>query len=316
MQPDLMFLLGIALPVMVVASFLLESVWKTGLKVQERTNARKNRKAQLARLPGVVRKSFETPQRKRTGRYNYLHNFTGGQIERIGWKIKPSTFITLSLAVALLGMTIVFTFSRDIILTITSAIIIVLIPFMVLNWATQKHEQKIMDQLPTAIQLFSIEFEMTQNIKEALERAAEGVGKPTDKYIKLCAKNLGASRPAKETFDKLAKSLNCEYGRMWAQMLLASTEDMTVVKLMPRLISRLSEQRLLQQKNIKDISGEKRIGIILNVLIIPGFILTQVFFSKATQFFYSPIGKLVIMFIFLSVIVGIMLDQLLRRVDL
>ena len=99
-------------------------------------------------------------------------------------------------------------------------------------------------------------------------------------------------------------------------MLLAASEDMTVVKVMPRLINRLSEQRLLLQKNSTDLSGEKRVGVILNALILPGFMLTQILFPASIEFYSTTVGRLVIMCVFLSVVAYLTLDRVLRRVDL
>lgn len=312
MRLELICLAGMAVPFVVITAIVIESIWRTG----ERFAIQKKRRAQIAYLPEAVRMTVAGRKEKKKTMLHTWSDYTGQQIKRAGWKISPAMLAFISAMLALAGMAGVYSLTGDLMMTITSAIMLIFIPTLLLNWTIQKHDQRIIDQLPIAIQLFSVEYQIVKNIKESLQRASKAVGKPLNKYIDQCARELGSSRPYREVFQRLAKNLNCEYGRLWAQMLFASTEDATVVKLMPRLITRLSGQRILQQKNISELSKERRIGILLNVLILPGLMLAYTLFPQDTSKFYTtPLGKIVIMLVFLSVLVGIMLDQLLKKID-
>lgn len=248
-----------------------------------------------------------------------MHGWEGyidSQLKRTGWNVRPAAVMSLSVTLAMAGAAVGIVLLKDAAMAITLAVVMVFIPMLVLNWAVQKYEQKKLEHLPTAVQLFVVEFEMCKNVGEALMKASQGVRNPLRSYMENCAKELAAGRPPKVAFKNFAAGLDCEYGRLWAQMLLAGSEDATVVKLMPRLISRLSGQRMLMQKNLTELSGIKRIGTILNLLVVPGFVAVQVMFPDTMGFFSTPLGKAVVVILILSVIVGILLDQALKKVEI
>lgn len=314
MSIEYLYLAGIALPFVGILGMVLSILVRFITRLQKRIAVRRRRREILSRLPEVVRRSVQNNNAvSRAGRWEgYLEQ----QLARTGWKITPTVFAGVPVALALFGVAVGVFVLKDIMMTIAVIVVLIFIPFLLLNWGAQNYEQKTINQLPTAINLFAVEYELDRDLRGALLKSAEGVNDPLRGYLKSCARELAASRPPREALGKLARRLNCEYSRIWAQMLLASQEDSTVIKLMPRLITMLNGQRLLQQKNILELSGERRIGIILNILIVPAFLTTQLFLPGTAGFYTQPFGRLVIILVFLSVVVGISLDQLLRRVDL
>lgn len=313
LTPEQIHLLEVAAPIWVATILLIQVAWQAVEAVSSRAKNRRARMAAVAELPEVVRNSIAGGK---GGWFQAWNAYTGRQINRVGWKIGPGPFLFLSVTLAMLAMVATFWVSRNVFVTIAVAILLIFIPSQMLSMALQRQEQRVLNELPVAIQLFVVEYDATKNIREAMSRTAEAVGNPLRKYLVRCAQDLGAGRRPREAFSKLAADLDCDYGRLWTQLLLASTEDATVVKMMLRLITRLGEQRLLVQKNATELSMEKRIGMILNLLVLPGFIATQVLLPDSREFFSMPLGRVVIVFVFLSVVVGMALDQLLHRVDL
>lgn len=314
MVSNLIFTLMIFMPIAVIAVLILADIIGVGEKVHSQTIAWRNQQVQLETLPEVIKRNFLNNQDK--GIFGSWNGYIRRQINRTEWKISSYSYMLLTIVLPIISLAMAFLLSRNIFLTITVSILVVFIPMLILSWAVRKYDQKIMDQLSTGIQLFSIEFEMVKNVREALLRAANGVLAPLREHILSLVQDLTASKNPKQAYTRFARSLGCEYGRVWAQMLIASTEDITMIKMMPLLIKRLSSQRLLVQKNITDLSGERRIGIILNLLIIPGFILTQIFFPDSTLFYEMTLGRLVIVLVVISILTGILLDNLLKKIDL
>ncbi len=318
-EPQYLYLLGISLPFITLFLMIVNIISNIFGSTKQKTIAKRKRQRMLEQLPDVVRQSFEAGQPTAKGTSRLLknwHKLLSQKIKKTGWKVRPFTFMALSFMLAMFGLTVGMLFFEDIVMTIAIVAVLNFFPYLILNWAAQKQEQKVMNQLSVAIQLFAVEFEMNSDIREAMLKASRGVKKPLSQILERSAQELAASKRPKDVFVKLSNRLNNEHGRMWAQMLLASTQDITVVKLMPRLVSMLGGQRLLQQKNVLQLSGERRIGIILNMLIIPGFIFTQLKFPTTVEFYSTPFGRIVIIIIFLSYAIGIALDQLLRRVEM
>lgn len=243
-----------------------------------------------------------------------INNFKR-KMERANLKFKPVTIIALLLVLGIFGIMIGQYLLNDFSVGILIALILVYIPYSVLNWLIHRREQKTYDELPMAMQLYSIEYEMTKNMQEAFTRTLQSVGEPLNGYLKECINGLAVLKDPEIIFQNLANNLNCEIGRIWCKTLLASVQNTSIVRLMPALIAQLNNYRLLNEKNKANLSGMRRIGMILNILIVPGFITTQLFFPTSREFFTQPLGRFVIILIFLSLLVGVGLDQILRRVD-
>jgi len=63
------------------------------------------------------------------------------------------------------------------------------------------------------------------------------------------------------------------------------------------------------------LSGEKKIGIMLNMMILPGFILVQIFFPDTLSFFSTTFGRVAILLVFISLLAGIILDRFQKNVN-
>ncbi|MGB9793353.1 MAG: type II secretion system F family protein [Thermacetogeniaceae bacterium] len=270
--------------------------------ISNKVNARRMRRNLLESLPEVLRR----------GDSRHLGQFDR-RFSRAGLRREPFLAVTAGLAVS--GATLGFVLLRDLGISLVLAAGSVFISLLALDWAVERRERKLMDQMPIAIQLFSVEYDTTKSIEEAMARAAKGVGEPLRSYMEQCARDLKSGKSSKTALEDFAENVGNSYGRLWSRMLLAASSDMTVTKVMPRLIERLSKQKLLQQKNMTELSGTRRIAWIVNALVVPCFVLVQVFFPKSSEFFGQPLGRLVVALYLVSLSVGIMLDRLLQRVD-
>lgn len=309
---DALYTLAVLLPVAAAAGAALEAAWESGEKVYGRARRRRNRRAILASLPDVVR---EAAAREGPGRLAAWHEYVGRELKKGGLKMQPEAFTAVSAGLALAGLAAAYAAAGDAFVAAAAAVMAALLPFSLLNAAVQRRTRKILDELPTAVQLFAVEFEITRSVRESLARSAEAVGEPLKSCLLECSAGLRAGKRPRDVFRKLADDLNSEYGRLWARLLFAATEDAGVVKMVPRLADRLSRQRLLAEKNLADLSGARRVGVILNALIIPGFIAVRLLFPDSSGFFSTPLGRLAVLLVFLSALVGVALDSLLGRVD-
>lgn len=304
MRLEYVYLICVALSC--AAAVILFLDWVSG-GISGRIAARRLRRDLLASLPEILQRSGSATNV--SSGWGYLDN----RVRKAGFR--PEPFLAISAALAVSGAAVGFVLLKDLGVSLILSVGSVFVALLALDWAIEKRERKVLDQLPAAIQLFAVEYDVTKSVEEAMARAAKGVGDPLRGYMDQCARDLMSGKSLKNVLNDFAENVGCAYGRLWAQMLLAASGDMTVVKVMPRLIERLSKQKLLQQKNMTELSGARRIAGILNILVIPCFILVQVLFPKSAGFFNEPLGRVVIAIFLMSLCVGIMLDRLLQKVD-
>lgn len=303
MQLEQVYFIFIFLSCTVAVVFLLDGV-EDG--IFRKIAARRARRNLFASLPEVMQRSNQSIKAP-------SWRFFDDRIEKAG--ISSNTFLIMSAALALSGAMVGLFLLKDFGAVLTLSAGMVFVALLALDWVVEKRERKMLDQLPAAIQLFAVEYDVTKSVEEAMSRAAKGMSDPLRGYMEQCVRDLKSGKSLKSVLDDFAGNVGHSYGRLWAQMLLAAAGDMTVVKVMPRLIERLSKQKLLQQKNMTELSGTRRIAGILNVLVIPCFILVQVLFPESSGFFNEPLGRIVVAIFLLSLCVGIMLDRLLQKVD-
>lgn len=311
------YLAGIAVSIIVVSSLFLNFLWNKGEKAVGEVIASRRKRKSLADLPDVIRRALEQKERPRQARWLETWNdYASSRLAKTGWKVSSYALFNITVILGIAALTLGAIVFKNIAITTVIALSCMSLPIQLLNWAAQKYDRMLVEQMPLAIQTFVAEYESVKNIREALNRTAQSTGYPLKKTLDQCLRDLAASRVPQEAFKKLAASINNDYGKLWAQMLLAATEDQTVVKMMPQLALRLSSQKMLEYKNSAELSGERKVGILLNILILPCFFIIQFIFPDTREFFTTqPLGKIVVMLMFLSVSIGLALDQILRRVE-
>lgn len=315
MQTEHLYFVGVVVAIALLVFAISDYVHGLIQGYRKKYIVRKNKKQILELLPEVVRKAREPV--KTGGHLNAWNEYMSHQIERTGWKNMSATMFTvICLLMSFVGLVFGLFVFKDASVAITMTLLSGSIPFLIMSWANSKYEQRLLSQLPLAMQTFAAEFTVSKKTREALEKTAKTADSPLKGYLEKCVQGLIVNRYAENTLKEFAENLRLAYGRIWAQMMLAATKDATVVKLMPRLITRLGWQRLLIQKNTTTLSGMRRVGIILNILIIPGYFGVSYLLPETVQFYTTILGKAVIMLIFLSVTVGIVFDQWLKKIEI
>lgn len=312
--PLLIMLIGLSLPVIVVSVYLFGRLRSSIEQIQKKAEARRRRREAITRLPEVVRLSLET--KRSLGNTDRWSNIVATRVEQSGLPINVAVFIAAVIFLVGVGLVIGLLLLKNVLMAVAIVVNLVLLPFLLLSWSTQRQQQKMMEQMAVAMQLFAVEYELNKSIESALRKCANSLGNPLKKILESCANDLAASKPPREVFQRLANRLPGEQGRIWAQTLLMSTENSTTVRLLPRIIASVNGLRLLQRKNALELSNSRRISLIVNMLVPPGFIATLIYLPNATMYYESLFGRLAIVLVFASVTVGIILDQLLRRVDM
>jgi len=314
---ELMCLAGIALAAGGLSYMALNRLLSTIEVAVSAFQNRRKREHFLSSLPEAIRRAVEEKQKPQQPRWlEGWNQYAASRLAKAGWKISSYALFNLMVVLAIAGITAGAILFRNIAISTVIAMCLASLPVQLLNWAVQNYDKKLVEQVPLAIQMFVAEFQTVKNLREALERTARSTGNPLRKHLEQCVRELATGKRPHEAFRKLAESVDNDYVRVWAQMLIAASEDQTVVKTMPQLAVRVSSQKMLEYKNTAELSGERKVGILLNLLVFPGFIITQLIFPDSRGFFSTALGKLVVMLMFVSVSVGIALDLLLRRVEI
>lgn len=190
-----------------------------------------------------------------------------------------------------------------------------LIPDVILVGFMQKRRMKIIDQLGSAVRIFSAEYADTPQVPRALHMTAKRIPAPLGTLITKASRDLSTGKSKEEVFVEMAKELDFDYGRLFVHLLLLAWDDAAVKPLFARLATRISSLQSLMQKNNSSLAYGRIMAMGVNALIIPMLFLVQWKVPGAREFMVGhPGGRLLVTLSFLSVLVGLILDRVLSGV--
>jgi Flp pilus assembly protein TadB len=190
------------------------------------------------------------------------------------------------------------------------------IPEQFVNQRLLARNNKLIEQLGMAVRLFSSEYRDTPHPVRALDIASKKVPNPLGKVLRDTVRDFNSGKPIDDTLLKLSKKLHTPYGKLFAQLLRQSFEDETVVHLFIKLSARLSSHQDLVQENNKQTKSNRMLISIMNVALIPAFLIVNKVFPESHAFFTQEVtGRLIIIFALSSAVGAVLVDRILNGGD-
>jgi Flp pilus assembly protein TadB len=190
------------------------------------------------------------------------------------------------------------------------------IPEQFVNQRLLARNNKLIEQLGMAVRLFSSEYRDTPHPVRALDITSKKVPNPLGKVLRDTVRDFNSGKPIDDTLLKLSKKLHTPYGKLFAQLLRQSFEDETVVHLFIKLSARLSSHQDLVQENNKQTKSNRMLISIMNVALIPAFLIVNKVFPESHAFFTQEVtGRLIIIFALSSAVGAVLVDRILNGGD-
>lgn len=190
------------------------------------------------------------------------------------------------------------------------------IPEQFVNQRLLARNNKLIEQLGMAVRLFSSEYRDTPHPVRALDITSKKAPNPLGKALRDTVRDFNSGKPIDDTLLKLSKKLHTPYGKLFAQLLRQSFEDETVVHLFIKLSARLSSHQDLVQENNKQTKSNRMLISIMNVALIPAFLIVNKVFPESHAFFTQEVtGRLIIIFALSSAVGAVLVDRILNGGD-
>jgi len=175
----------------------------------------------------------------------------------------------------------------------------------------------MIDQLSSAVRIFSAEFASTPQVGSALRNTARRVPAPLGDVLNHACRQLSAGRSKEQVLQELVQELDFDYGRMFVQLLRMAWEDSAVQPLFARLATRVSSLQALMKKNQSNLAQGRMMAMGVNALILPMFFGVQWLVPGAHEFLTTHvIGRGIVSFAFSSILVWLVLDRVLNGVKI
>jgi pilus assembly protein CpaF len=224
------------------------------------------------------------------------------------------TFLIAVLPLSAAGLWFGLAYFHNLVAAVLLALIGVLLPEQIAYAQERTYQEKVMEQLGTAVRMFAAEYTETPNTIRALGLAAARLPDPIGTIFRQTGKDFTSGKDINGVLIGLSRKLDFEYGRLFVQLLRLSFEDSAVGPMFMRLASRLASQQKLIRKNRVEVALDRSLSILLNLAVIPVYIFISRTVPDAPGYFVATAsGRTIIAICLVSIIVGIVLDRMLGQ---
>ncbi|OIQ08719.1 hypothetical protein MOOR_16380 [Moorella thermoacetica] len=270
-------------------------------------------------MPPVIRRFLHQGQGNEDELPPWLKQWserTSLMLKRSGVHIPVMRYLVGLLAGGAGGFITGVTLMKNLPAAVILALSIALAPDVVLIGRVQNRRNKIIEQLAAAVRIFAAEFGDTPQVPRALSITAQKVPAPLGDILRQADTDLAAGKSIDDVCLYLMKELDFEYGRMFVQLLRLAWDDAAVRPLFTRLAGRIANLQGLIYKNASGMAYSRFMGMFVNALILPEFLLMRSVVPETGYFLvYNPLGRLLVVVCFLSILVGMILDRVLSGVE-
>lgn len=223
-------------------------------------------------------------------------------------------YILAAVCLSVLGVTFGITWLHNLTAAAFLLVFGIAFPQLIMLQRVANRQEKIMEQLGTAVRIFTAEYSDTPHTLRAIGRSAQRLPEPIGTIFRHAEQEYLAGEDPYKIINRMANNIGSDYGRMFGHLLETSIHDEAVKPLFSQLAVRITGQQEAFRKNRQEITKD-RISIgVLNGAMIPTFLIVNKLIPESQKFFtQSGFGKGVVVFCLLSLMVGIVLDLFATR---
>jgi len=199
------------------------------------------------------------------------------RLKRAGISIRASEFIALHLIGIIACSIAAYYFSRNIFLTSFVAIIVVLVPFLILNIKSSQRLTRFHEQLPDALQLISGSLKAGYSFNQALRMVVDESRPPLSDEFKRILSEIRVGLPEREALEHVSQRVSSEYFQ-WVTTAINVQREVggNLAEVMDTVADTIRERdRVLNR--IKALTSEGKLSAII-LIILPIVIGMMMFF--------------------------------------
>ena len=199
------------------------------------------------------------------------------RLKRAGMSIRASEFIALHLIGIIACSIAAYYLSRNIFLTSFVAIIVVLVPFLILNIKSSQRLTRFHEQLPDALQLISGSLKAGYSFSQALRMVVDESRPPLSDEFKRILSEIRVGLPEREALDHVSQRISSEYFQWVATAINVQREvGGNLAEVMDTVADTIRERdRVLNR--IKALTSEGKLSAII-LIILPIVVGMMMFF--------------------------------------
>jgi tight adherence protein B len=284
-------------PVLKKKTEIYGSKTSASISMEEEMEQEKGRTGLFKKLGGSARASSKRG----------LLELLGFRLERAGLKIRASEFITLQIvSLILMGILAQF-FLRNFLITAAVILLIIFIPFLMVNLMISKMVQKFDEQLPDTLQLISGALKAGYSFNQAINMVVDETKPPISDEFQKVLNEIRMGLPESGALENSSKRIGSSHFA-WVVMAINVQRGVggNLAEIMEIIANTIRERaRVLSQ--IKSLTSEGRLSAVI-LIALPIFLAAILFVinrAYLSLLFTSTIGLVMVIISGVLMVTGI-----------
>jgi tight adherence protein B len=199
------------------------------------------------------------------------------RLQKAGMSIRASEFITLHIMAVITLSVGIYLLTKNLLLTLVLVMVIILAPFILLNFKASVRVKKLNEQLPDTLQLISSSLKAGYSLSQSINMIIDEASPPISDEFKIVLSEIRMGLPEKDALERMAKRINSELFD-WTALAVSIQSEVggNLAEVMDTISDTIRDrERTLRQ--IKALTAEGRISayILIGLPIIMTLVLVM-----------------------------------------
>lgn len=216
-----------------------------------------------------------------------------------------------------IGLVIGLTWLNNIGAAIILSFLCILLPGQYLSRQDIRNQYAYTAQLAPAIRTFMVALEQKGNVRMAIAFVADKVPDPTKLLFKTVLYRMDANIPIAQALKIITEEIKLSHCHLFVQLIIeAYHQGPNILPQLSRLAGQVDTMYDLSLENSHTTASGRLHNIIMHLLIVVIVILTVYILPESEKYLTEePVGRTIVLFTFVSILVGAIFDRIMGKVD-
>lgn len=226
------------------------------------------------------------------------------------------TLIILS-AMGVIGLIVGIVWLNNVGAAIILCFLLILLPGKYFSRADIRKQERYAEQLSPAIRTFMVTLEKKGNVRMALAEIVNKQPEPTKSLFQKVLWRLDSGIQPSEALKIITREINLSHAKLFVQLVLeAYNHGDSLIPQFSRLAGQVDTMHRLMIKNNELTSPGRWQNMIIHLILLGlALMLLRLLPESEKYLTQEPIGRLIVLLSFVSVLVGVIFDRIMSRVD-
>ncbi len=218
------------------------------------------------------------------------------KLRRAGMSISGRKFLTIHLVAVCVSTLLVHILTKNILITLAVVIVVIFLPFLLINFKTGQRIKKFNEQLPDTLQLIEGALKAGYSLNQSLAMVLKETKPPISEEFKITMSEIRMGLSEKDALENMAKRINSELFS-WVVLAINIQRDVggNLAEIMDIIANTIREkERVLRQ--IKALVAEGKISayVLIALPIVMGIALSIMNRGYISVLFTTKTGYLML----------------------